>query len=93
MTARDGAVSITDQRGRVLLSAGKPVVPAREGHAHACGHGCFCYLVKDADCERCRRQKAREARRAEVAAEIAAAMARTYPEDSLTTEQLLERRS
>lgn len=34
--------------------------PGRDGHRHPCGHGCFCFLVKDADCETCRRKKANQ---------------------------------
>jgi hypothetical protein len=69
VSARDGAVRITDKQGR-------------DSHVHAgCGHSCTCYIRSAAMCRDCKYPW------------LKAVLAKRYPEDNLTTEQLLERRS
>jgi len=69
---------------RISRPVRKPPIPGRITHKHACGHYDACYLPQFApttDCRRCATER------------FNAVMAKRHREDSMTTEELLERRS
>ena len=67
---------------RLTMPPREKVIPGRRTHVHpGCGHGCACYNSATPDCRRCQTEA------------FNAAMAKRHYEDSLTTEELLERRA
>lgn len=73
-------MSARDGAVRIQDQHGRDLL-GRPRHIHDCGHGCDCYVPSREVCRNCQTKAFNDA------------MAQRYREDSLTTEQLLERRA